>query len=261
MSESKGWAGKGLLGCGALLLLLCTASCLFWGFHVFIDPRGAISDDEALPGMLGAIVCGFISAGLAAVGLFLTMRKPSGASAAAGQGAASQPGATSQPGVPAAPPKPKGPFPTHFVAGCLSLLMVLFSCVAFGGSAYFFDRVSSAEMFEEFAIEDQRMGRGYGLGPGYWRRKAEERRMYALGSLACGGVFLLLFFGGVGGAVVLFRKNKAKAAELAQQAQAQAPGQAPPPGQGPAPGHTPPPGGPPGSSPGGGGFTPPPPSS
>ena len=48
MSESTGWAGKGLLGCGALLLLLCTARCLIWGFHVYIDPRGAISDDELL---------------------------------------------------------------------------------------------------------------------------------------------------------------------------------------------------------------------
>ena len=90
--------------------------------------------------------------------------------------------------------------------------MLVMSCVAFAGAGYFYDRVQSAERFEQFAYDDQaRYGVSYGLGPDYWRRQAEERQQFLLGSLCCGGFFLLLFVGLVVGAALMFRRNQAKA--------------------------------------------------
>lgn len=245
MSESKGWAGKGMLGCGALLLLACTASCLFWGFHVFLDPRGAISDDEAMPGMLGSMFCTMVSVALAVVGAFLTFRKSSAPTAGPqGSGPDSTPfrnPSAPETGAPGSGAPVKKPFPTHLVVGCGSLIVLVFSCMAFGGAGYFYDRAESAERFEQWAYDDQaRYGTSYGLGPAYWQRQAEERQQFMMGSLCCGGFFLLMFFGLVGAAVMMFRRNSAKAAELA----AEAADAATVPDPGPSPG----------------GFTPPPPS-
>ena len=74
--------GWGMTGCGALTAMVFFMSVLFWGFNVFIEPGGAISADEAMPGMLGSCCCVLISLGLAAAGLFLAMKAKKDAAAA-----------------------------------------------------------------------------------------------------------------------------------------------------------------------------------
>ena len=63
-----------LLGCGGILLIFSMMSALFGAFHVIIDPGGAVSDDEALPAMLGGGCCSFVSLLLVGVGIFLFIR-------------------------------------------------------------------------------------------------------------------------------------------------------------------------------------------
>lgn len=61
-------------GCGGLLVLLSMLVATFFAFHVFIDPRGGISDDEALPGMLGGCCCSMSSLLILGLGVFLAVR-------------------------------------------------------------------------------------------------------------------------------------------------------------------------------------------
>lgn len=61
-------------GCGGLLVLLSTLAAMFFAFHVFVDPRGAISDDEAMPGMLGGCCCSMSSLLILGLGVFLAVR-------------------------------------------------------------------------------------------------------------------------------------------------------------------------------------------
>ena len=53
--------GYGAAGCGLVLVAMCFVSFLFWGFNTWVEPGGAISADEAFPGVLGSCCCGFIS--------------------------------------------------------------------------------------------------------------------------------------------------------------------------------------------------------
>lgn len=68
MAEGGSKVGIALLGCGGILVLLSLLSSAFWGFHTFIDPRGAISGDEAAPGFLGSCCCFFVSMAIAVGG-------------------------------------------------------------------------------------------------------------------------------------------------------------------------------------------------
>lgn len=70
-SSQAGWVAT---GCGALLALITGAVGLFGAFHVFIDPRGKISRDEAFPALLGGGCCSFMSLAIAVVGIVLVMR-------------------------------------------------------------------------------------------------------------------------------------------------------------------------------------------
>jgi len=66
--------GWGMTGCGALLVFVFFISFLFWGFNVWIEPGGAISADEALPGVFGSCCCVFIGMALAGAGVFLALK-------------------------------------------------------------------------------------------------------------------------------------------------------------------------------------------
>ena len=92
-------------GCGCLLTLMAMAVGAFGAFHVFIDPRGKISADEAAPALGGGLCCGVLSLLIFAVGIFLAMQAKKKAAAAA-EGEAPPP-AAAQP--PAAPVPPGGP--------------------------------------------------------------------------------------------------------------------------------------------------------
>ena len=151
-------------------------------------------------------------------------------------------------------PKKKAPI-LPLGLGCMSLVGLLFTCVAFGTTFGLYNEAEGYDRIAEMEARDEAAGYGSAyLGSDYWRRKADEYESYALGSLCCGAFSLLMLFGGAIGGVITFRRHRA--ANEASSAGT------PPPGAGPG---TPPPGGgfgsPPsgsGTPPPGGGFGPPP---
>ena len=60
-------------GCSGLLVLLSLGSAAFWGYHVAQD-RGAISADEALPGVISSCCCSLLSVALVGLGVFIALR-------------------------------------------------------------------------------------------------------------------------------------------------------------------------------------------
>lgn len=82
---------KPLLGCGGVLLVASFLMTAFCAFHVFVDPKGAISKREAEPFfVIGLILC-VVSAVVVAIGS--SMKKPAQPAAPPGpQGWGAQPG-------------------------------------------------------------------------------------------------------------------------------------------------------------------------
>ncbi len=62
-------------GCGAALVLVCGLIMMFCAYHVFLDPRGAISKSEAMPGMLGGLLGMVVFAAVAGAGFFMKQKK------------------------------------------------------------------------------------------------------------------------------------------------------------------------------------------
>ncbi len=73
-----GTAGKILGVIGIILLLLSVLVALFFGFHVFVDQRGAISADEAAPGLGAGCCCAFGSLIIAAGGFLAAFKAGKG---------------------------------------------------------------------------------------------------------------------------------------------------------------------------------------
>ena len=73
--------GWGAAGCGFVLFFLCSVSFLFWGFNTWIEPGGAISADEAFPGVLGSCCCGFIALAITAGGAIFALKMKKDAAA------------------------------------------------------------------------------------------------------------------------------------------------------------------------------------
>lgn len=147
--------------------------------------------------------------------------------------------------------------------GCVSLAGLLFTCAAFGTTFALYNEADSYDSIAEMEERDE--ARGYGsayLGSSYWRRKADDYETYAMGSMCCGVISLLMLFGGAIGGVITFRRHKASGpGGPGGSAPGGGPGTPPPSGGTPS-GGTPPPGGgfgPPGGTPPppGGGFGPP----
>lgn len=69
--DKLGW---GAAGCGLLLALMCFAGFLFWAYNTWIEPTGAISADEAFPGVVGSCCCGFISVLITIGGVVLAVK-------------------------------------------------------------------------------------------------------------------------------------------------------------------------------------------
>jgi hypothetical protein len=185
---------------------------LFSAYHVLIDPRGAISDDEALPFMISGGVCSFFSILIVVLGIFLARKPPAMAGG--------QPGAQGQGGMmPAGGPRgmaPPKPFPTHFLSGCASVFILLFTLGGIGWAIYEFDEASQSDRFaNEDEIRERSGDRNYGLGSSFWRRRADEHRTNAYIGLGCGGFAFLVFALGIIGSVVLAKKNKQKAQAMA----------------------------------------------
>jgi len=147
--------------------------------------------------------------------------------------------------------------------GCCALLALLLSCIGFGLAYNFYDDAESAE---RYAQEDRMSGRGgWGLGPDFWERRADEHETNGNISVGGGVCFLFVALIAIVGVAVFYSKKK-KAPTPPPQGGFGGPGgpqQGPP--QGGYGGGTPPPGGyggpPAGGQPPQGGFgggTPPP---
>ena len=87
--------GYGISACGCLLTLIAAAVGAFGAFHVFLDPRGKISGQEAAPALGGGVCCGIMSLLIVAVGVFMAMqaKKASAAEAASPDGEQAPPAA------------------------------------------------------------------------------------------------------------------------------------------------------------------------
>jgi hypothetical protein len=278
MSEpgsGKRIAGFVTIGCGGLMLLIALGVTLFCAYHVLIDPHGAISDDEALPGLIGGLACFFFDFVPIIVGIFLARKK---AAAAAGPGVVATPAGPGAPPMGAAPvgtpgvtasPAVKKPFPTQWISGCLSASLLIFVLAGAGVAIYFFmesGRHERLAVYDQERIDEQRARGEIPDGfydPNLWRSRASEDRTYAYSGLGCSGFSILLMIGGIIASVSLAKKNRAKyqRALAAQGAQPPAGGGfgAPPPAGGGF-GAPPPAGGGFGAPPpAGGGFGAPPP--
>jgi hypothetical protein len=187
-------AGKGLLGCGGLLLLLSGLAVLFFGFHVFLDPRGNISDDEALPGLIGGVLCGFVNVALIVAGVVM-MR-----SRASTEGAVPSVGGTA----------PSGGIPYHYATGCGSLIFLCLTCLPLGLAYDFYDSMEYAHSRAiEVGFEESYGRETYGLDSYYYERREQEHQQNMGLSCCCASFVFLLGLGGIGGTVVLARRRAA----------------------------------------------------
>jgi hypothetical protein len=67
--------GSGIaIGCGSVLLFLAFCTAAFFGYHVFVDRGGAISANEAMPGLLGGVCCMAIDFVMIVTGIVVFLR-------------------------------------------------------------------------------------------------------------------------------------------------------------------------------------------
>jgi hypothetical protein len=215
--SGKQTAGKVALGCGGLLFLISVGVTLFCAFHVFIDPRGAISRSEAMPGFLAGGFFSFIFLVVMVIGAVLS-KKPAAAPMAAGPGgaigdagaAASVAASAAQGAGGAAPAKP---FPTHLLVGCGTVAIALMSCSSCSSGAYFFDKASTYDRLSSYGSSYSSYGSGSSFMDYYYQAKAKRYRTYGGVSIGLG---LLLLLGTIGlgvGTAMAAKKHKAKLAQ------------------------------------------------
>lgn len=174
--------GQVALGCGLLLVLSSCLASGFFGFHVFLDPHGAISDDEAAPGLIGGALCFLVSVVIAGGGAFLAFRQQPAAGA---------------PGVPGVPGAPGAAGPNQIPAiglGCLGLVALLCTCIATGAIPYF-----NSERERWIRMRDEDRASGYDpllveIDESAIRHR-EEEMTYSAASAACCGLTTLALFG------------------------------------------------------------------
>lgn len=173
------------LGCGGLLALVALGLTAFFGFHVFLDPGGHISDDEAAAG-LAAGLCTLVPAlGMLVAGAMMAFRSP-------------DPG-----GAVAAPAAGPSQVPT-IGAGCFTLFMLTTACLATGGVPYFSSEVSRWERMRE---EDVRTGMDpliVMIDDGAIR----DNQTYMQGSLGCAACSGLIGLLGLGGTIALVMRSR-----------------------------------------------------
>jgi hypothetical protein len=174
------------LGCGALLALVALGLAAFFGFHVFVDPGGAISDDEGMPG-LAAGLCTLVPAlGLLVAGAVMAFR------GAEGGGAPSAPAAAGSSQVPA------------IGAGCFTRFMRTTASLATGGVPYFASEVERGERMRE---EDLLSGVDPNLvliDDG----AIEDNQTYVQGSVGCAACSGLIGLLGLGGTLALVVRSR-----------------------------------------------------
>lgn len=193
----NGGAGpKVAVGCGTLLLILAFAVAAFGAFHVFVDPHGAISADEAMPALLGGVLCMFVDFLIVAVGGALWMRGgSSGGAPQMGQGT----------GMPGAPGTQQQGFPWHFVSGCGTLFFLMTLCLSLSGAGYAY---SEMERWERMRSSDIAMGEDpllIMIDDGAIRDNEQQ----AGGGACCCALSFVLALGCAGGTFALVRRRRA----------------------------------------------------
>lgn len=194
--------GKIAAGCGSLLLTAAFLVTLFGAFHVFLDPGGGISDDEAMPALIGGVLCMMFSMLVVTVGGVLALRSASTGAGASMQGGPMQ-GAPMQ-GAPMQGAAPGAGFPWHFVSGCGSLFFVLTMCLSMGAAAYTYDDLQTWQRRRDEDVRSGEMGIIIMLDESAIRRR--EQRLGGAGC-CCFSSFLLMA-GGVGGTIALIRRRR-----------------------------------------------------
>jgi hypothetical protein len=197
--NGAGAGPKVAVGCGTLLMILAVFVAAFGAFHVFIDPHGAISADEAAPALVGGLACMFVDFLIVAIGAALWMRGGS-----APGGAPQMGGGASMPGAPAA----QQAFPWHLVSGCGSLFFVLTLCLSLGGALYAY---SEMERWESMRSSDIAMGEDPLLIMIDDGAIEENQQKTGAGACCCGLSFVLAL-ACAGGTFALVRRRRAAGA-------------------------------------------------
>ncbi len=189
---------KVAIGCGGILLFFAFCAAAFGAFHVFVDPHGHISADEAMPALIGGVLCMLVDFLIIVAGIALLMRGGSGAAqgaVASGGGG----GAVQGPGAPAA----QGGAPWHFATGCGALFFLVTSCLSLSGAVYSYSEV---ERWESMRSSDIAAGEDP-LILMIDDHAVEENTEYTGAGACCCGLSFLLLLACAGGTAVLVRRR------------------------------------------------------
>lgn len=198
--NGAGAGPKVAVGCGSILLFLAFCVAAFGAFHVFVDPHGHISADEAMPALIGGVLCMFVNFVIVAIGGALWAR--GGSAGAAGQ--PQQPPFGSAPGAPGVSAAPQA-FPWHFVTGCGSLFFLVTLCLSLSGALYAY---SEMERWESMRASDIAAGEDPLILMIDDHGVRENEQQTGAGACCCAFSFVLALASGVG-TVVLVRRRRA----------------------------------------------------
>ncbi len=157
--NGSGTGPRVAIGCGGLLLFLAFCVSAFGAFHVFLDRGGAISGDEAMPALLGGVLCMLVDVVIVGIGIVMLVRGRSNGAPA--------PMVASMPSAPVAPAAPAG-FPWHLVGGCGTLFFTATLCLSLGLAGYSYaemqrwernrdDSLAQGEDVSLITMEEERM--------------------------------------------------------------------------------------------------------
>lgn len=196
-----GGAGpKVAVGCGSILLFLAFCVSAFGAFHVFVDPHGHVSADEAMPALLGGVLCMFVDFVIVAVGIGLWIR----GNQSAGAGGMPQGGMPQGGSMPGAPGAQQG-VPWHLVSGCGSLFFTATLCLSLSGAGYAYSEV---QRWESMRASDIAMGEDPLLIM-IDDHAVEENTEYAGAGACCCTLSFVLALASAGGTFALIRRRRA----------------------------------------------------
>ena len=184
--------GAALVAAGSLLLLIALPTTAFSGYHVFLDPRGAISAREAAPFFaLGAVTI-LLAALPLALGAIL-MRAPAPPAVSFGAETAIGPRAPTLPTI-----RPQAGYPTHYLLAVVTALLLLSALVLAGTAAYHAKQSSHhrAYAYSGWHVDYRRLAR------------ANTERTNGLMLLGAGGMFFLCALGSGGATWASARRRR-----------------------------------------------------
>jgi hypothetical protein len=200
--NSGGTGPKIAIGCGGALLFFAFLATAFGAFNVFLDPGGGVSDDEAMPALIGGVLCMFVDFLIVVVGIALLMRGGQSDGQPMQMGQPMQTGQQSQPGVPSG--QPAAGFPWHFLTGCGSLFFLVTMCLSMGGVGYAYTEV---QRWERMRDEDLSLGEDP-LIIMIDESAIEGHQQEMMGGACCCTFSFVLLLAGAGGTFMLVRRRQ-----------------------------------------------------